>query len=177
MELKGSKTEKNLLAAFAGESMARNRYTFYSGQAKKEGYEQIAAIFYETAENEKEHAKVILKFLSGIGTTAENLNAGAMGEHEEWSNMYKEMEKVASEEGFTDIASFFKMVAEVEEEHEKRYLKVLEHVEKNEVFKEEKKTSWKCRNCGYIHYGEIPPQTCPVCKHPMAYFERQAENY
>lgn len=177
MELTGSKTEKNLLAAFAGESMARNRYTFYSDQAKKDGYEQISAIFYETAENERAHAKIILKFLSGIGTTAENLKAGAMGEHEEWANMYKEMEQVAKEEGFTDIAAFFKMVAEIEEEHEKRYLKLLDQVEKNEVFKEEKKTIWICRNCGHIHFGENPPETCPVCKHPMAYFERKAENY
>lgn len=177
MELKGSKTEANLLAAFAGESMARNKYTYYASQAKKEGFEQIHGIFTETAENEKEHAKMIFKFLKGIGNTAENLKAAAEGEHYEWDSMYKEMEIVAREEGFEDIAYFFHEVAEVEEEHEKRYLELLKRVEDKTVFKEEKPTQWVCRNCGYVHEGTEPPAICPACKHPQAYYERKAYNY
>lgn len=177
MELKGSRTEENLWKAFAGESMARNKYTYFASVAKKEGYEQIRAIFEETAGNEKEHAKVIFKFLNGIGTTTDNLKAAAEGEHEEWSSMYKEMEKVAREEGFDAIANFFEAVAKVEEEHEQRYLQLLKRVEDGTVFKEETIYVWVCRNCGHIHTGEEPPKVCPVCKHPQAYFERQAKNY
>ena len=177
MELKGSKTEANLLAAFAGESMARNRYTFYAYKAEKEGFEQIAGIFHETAENEKEHAEMIFKYLKGVGNTADNLKAGAEGEHEEWAVMYKEMEQVAREEGFTQIANFFKHVAEVEAEHEERYLKLLERVNQHTVFVEDNQVKWKCRNCGYVYVGIEPPEVCPACFHPRAYFERKAENY
>lgn len=177
MELKGSKTESNLLAAFAGESMAANRYIFYAAAAKAEGYEQIKGIFEETAANEREHAKRIFKFLGGNGTTAENLKAGAEGEHEEWAVLYKDMEKVAKEEGFHDIAAFFKNVAEVEQEHEKRYQALLKLLEEGNVFRDTEKTVWICRNCGYVYVGEQPPQKCPVCIHPQAFFERKAENY
>lgn len=177
MELKGSKTEANLLHAFAGESMARNKYTYYASVAKKEGYEQIRAIFEETAGNEKEHAKVIFKFLNGIGTTTENLKAAAEGEHDEWAVMYKEMEVVAREEGFENIANFFHEVAKVEAEHEQRYLTLLKRVENGTVFTEEKATVWVCRNCGRVHVGDTAPEVCPVCKHPKAYFERKATNY
>lgn len=177
MELKGSQTEKNLLAAFAGESMAANRYLYYASAAKKEGYEQMRAIFEETSMNEREHAKRIFKFLSGIGTTEENLVAGAHGEHEEWSQMYPEMEKVAREEGFTDIAAFFKNVAEVEVEHEKRYLALLKLLRDGNVFRDTEQTVWVCRNCGYVYVGAEPPKVCPTCLHAQAYFERKPENY
>ncbi len=177
MELKGSKTEQNLQAAFAGESQARNKYTYFASVAKKEGYEQISAIFTETAGNEKEHAEVEFKFLSGIGNTIENLKAAASGENYEWTEMYPEFEKVAREEGFTEIADFFKEVAEVEAEHEKRYLALLKNVEEGKVFKKDETTKWKCRNCGYIHEGTEAPDICPVCDHPQSYYEVLAENY
>lgn len=177
MELKGSKTEQNLLAAFAGESQARNKYTYFASVAKKEGYEQISAIFTETAGNEKEHAEVEFKFLSGIGNTIENLKAAASGENYEWTEMYPGFEKVAREEGFTEIANFFKEVAEVESEHEKRYLALLKNVEEDRVFKKDETKKWKCRNCGYIHEGNEAPETCPVCDHPQSYYELLAENY
>ncbi len=177
MGLKGSKTEQNLMAAFAGESQARNKYTYFASVAKKEGYEQISAIFTETAGNEKEHAEVEFKFLSGIGNTIENLKAAAAGENEEWTHMYPDFEKVAREEGFTEIADFFKEVAEVEAEHEKRYLALLKKVEEGKVFKNDESTKWKCRNCGYIHEGTEAPEVCPVCDHPQAYYELLAENY
>jgi len=177
MELKGSKTEQNLWAAFAGESQARNKYTYFASVAKKEGYEQIAALFQETADNEKEHAKLIFKFLNGIGNTAENLKHAAEGENYEWSSMYKEFEKTAREEGFTEIASFFANVAKVEKEHEERYLALLKNVEESKVFKKEETMKWRCRNCGHIHTGKEAPEICPTCKHPKAYFEIAAENY
>ncbi len=177
MELKGSKTEKNLLAAFAGESMAANRYYYHGAAAKQEGYEQISAIFEETSYNEREHAKRIFKFLGGNGTTAENLKSAAEGEHEEWSFIYKEMEQVAKEEGFSDIAAFFKHVATVEDAHEKRYLALLKLLEEGKVFRDTEQTVWICRNCGYIHVGAQPPAVCPVCQHPQAFFERKVENY
>ncbi|NQT73160.1 MAG: rubrerythrin family protein [Chloroflexi bacterium] len=177
MELKGSKTEQNLQAAFAGESQARNKYTYFASVAKKEGYEQISAIFTETAGNEKEHAEVEFKFLSGIGNTIENLKAAASGENYEWTEMYPGFEKVAREEGFTEIADFFKEVGEVEAEHEKRYLALLKNVEEGKVFKKSETTKWKCRNCGYIHEGNEAPETCPVCDHPQSYYEVLAENY
>lgn len=177
MELKGSKTEKNLWAAFAGESQARNKYTYYASAAKKEGYEQIAGIFQETADNEKEHAKVIFKFLGGIGNTEENLLHAAEGENYEWTTMYKEFEKTALEEGFKDIAAFFHKVAEVEAEHEARYLDLANNIKEGKVFSREDKLEWRCRNCGYIHEGTNAPEICPVCKHPKAYFEIAADNY
>lgn len=177
MELKGSKTEQNLLAAFAGESMARNRYEFFASTAKKEGYEMVKGVFEETAANEKEHAERIFKFLSGIGTTAENLTAGANGEHEEWADIYKEMERVAKEEGFTEIAGFFKTVSEVEREHEERYRAVLGLLNEGKMFKADGEVYWKCRNCGYVHKGKEAPELCPVCKHKQAYFERKCENW
>ena len=191
-KLKGSKTAENLLKAFAGESQARNRYTYFAGVAKKEGFEQIAAIFEETAENEKEHAKVFFKHLNELGepleitatypagkisTTKDNLLAAANGEKEEWGKLYPEFEKIAKEEGFTEIAKSFKEIAEVEEHHEKRYRALLENVEKKKVFKKDKKIKWKCRNCGYIHEGTDAPDMCPACKHPKAYYEVLAENY
>ena len=179
-ELKGTQTEKNLMAAFAGESQARNKYTYFASKAKKEGYEQIAAIFTETAENEKEHAKMWFKYLEGgeIKSTAENLKAAAEGENYEWTDMYKEFAEVAEKEGFTEIAAKFKLVAAVEKHHEERYLKLLENVVGDKVF--ESKTGvvvWKCRNCGHIHVGEKAPQMCPTCAHPQAYFELEAKNY
>lgn len=177
MELKGSKTEQNLQAAFAGESQARNKYTYFASVAKKEGYEQISAIFTETAGNEKEHAEVEFKFLKGIGNTIENLKAAASGENYEWTEMYPEFEKAAREEGFAEIADFFKEVAEVEAEHEKRYLALLKNVEESKVFKKDETIKWKCRNCGYIHEGNEAPETCPVCDHPQSYYEVLAENY
>ncbi|HYE83575.1 MAG TPA: rubrerythrin family protein [Clostridia bacterium] len=177
MELKGSKTEQNLWAAFAGESQARNKYTYFASTAKKEGYEQISGIFQETADNEKEHAKLIFKFLGGIGDTAENLKHAAEGENYEWSSMYKEFEKIAREEGFSAIAEFFNKVATVEKEHEERYLALLKNVEESKVFKREEQTTWRCRNCGYIHTGAEAPEICPTCKHPRAYFEIAAFNY
>lgn len=177
MELKGSKTEKNLWEAFAGESQARNKYTYFASTAKKEGYEQISGIFQETADNEKEHAKLIFKFLGGIGNTAENLKHAAEGENYEWSSMYKEFEKVAREEGFQAIAEFFGKVATVEKEHEERYLALLKNVEECKVFDKDNETTWRCRNCGYIHVGPVAPEICPTCKHPRAYFEVAAFNY
>ena len=171
MQLKGSKTEQNLMQAFEGESQARNKYTFYASKAKNEGYEQIASIFLETADNEKEHAKRIFKFLQGVGDTKENLKAAAGGENYEWTQMYKEFEKIAIEEGFTEIAEFFKGVAKVEEHHESKYNELLKQVEEGTVFKREGKTTWKCRNCGNIHEGEEALDVCPVCLHPKAYFE------
>ncbi|MDD3706173.1 MAG: rubrerythrin family protein, partial [Clostridiaceae bacterium] len=171
MDLKGSKTEKNLWEAFAGESQARNKYTYFASTAKKEGYEQISGVFQETADNEKEHAKMIFKFLSGIGNTAENLKHAAEGENYEWSSMYKEFEKTAKEEGFKDIAEFFGKVALVEKEHEERYLALLKNLEEGKVFKRGEQMTWRCRNCGHIHVGAEAPELCPTCKHPMAYFE------
>jgi rubrerythrin len=177
MDVKGTKTEQNLLTAFAGESQARNKYTYFSSVAKKEGLEQIAGIFQETADNEKEHAKLIFKFLCGIGNTMDNLKHAAEGENYEWSSMYKEFEKTAKEEGFQAIAEFFNKVAGVEKEHEERYLALLKNLEENKVFKREEETTWRCRNCGHIHVGAEAPELCPTCKHPRAYFEIAAFNY
>ena len=179
MELKGSKTEQNLMTAFAGESQARNKYTYFASKAKKEGYEQIAAIFQETADNEKEHAKMWFKLLNGgeIGTTAENLNAAADGENYEWTDMYAEFAKTAKEEGFARIAYLFEEVAKIEKEHEQRYLKLLENVKDGKVFEAGEVKIWKCRNCGHIVVGTSAPEVCPVCNHPKAYFEIKAENY
>ena len=179
MELKGSKTEQNLMTAFAGESQARNKYTFFASQAKKDGYEQIAAIFQETADNEKEHAKMWFKLLNGgdIGTTAENLKAAADGENYEWTDMYAEFAKTAKEEGFARIAYLFEEVAKIEKEHEQRYLKLLENVKDGKVFEAGEVKIWKCRNCGHIVVGTKAPEVCPVCSHPKAYFEIKAENY
>lgn len=193
MELKGSETEKNLLKSFAGESQARMRYTYFASVAKKEGYEQISGIFLETAENEKEHAKVFFKYLKDseglpveitalypagkIGTTEENLFAAAEGEKEEWGELYPEFEKIAREEGFEEIADSFKEIAEVEEEHEKRYRKLLENIKQGKVFKREQEVKWKCRNCGYVHKGKNAPSLCPACKHPRSYYELFCESY
>jgi len=192
-QLKGSETEKNLLKAFAGESQARNKYTYFASVAKKEGYEQISAIFLETADNEKEHAKVFFKHLESsggtpleitasypagkIGTTEENLLAAANGEKEEWTTIYKNFESMARKEGFKEIADSFKEIAEVEEQHEKRYKKLLENVKSKKVFKKEKVVKWKCRNCGYVHEGKEAPDECPACKHPKSYYEVLEENY
>ena len=170
MELKGSRTEQNLMTAFAGESQARNKYTYFASVAKKEGYEQIAAIFLETAENEKEHAKLWFKHLGGIGTTAENLVEAANGENYEWTEMYAEFAKVAREEGFMQIAKQFEGVAKIEKEHEERYRKLLENIEVAQVFAKAGVTVWVCRNCGHIHIGTEAPKACPVCLHPQAYF-------
>ena len=191
--LKGSETEKNLLKSFAGESQARNRYTYFASVAKKEGYEQISALFTETADNEKEHAKIFFKYLfdsngealeitaqypaGKIGTTKENLLAAAQGEKLEWGELYPEFEKIAREEGFTEIADSFKEIAEVEEKHEKRYRKLLKNVEDKKVFEKDKSVKWKCRNCGYVHEGKTAPNECPACKHPQAYYELWCENY
>ncbi len=175
--LKGTKTEKNLMEAFAGESMARNKYTYFASKAKKDGYEQISALFLETANNEKEHAKIWFKLLGGIGTTEENLKAAAAGENEEWTDMYARMAREAREEGFDQIADLFEGVAAIEKEHEERYLKLLENVEKEEVFKKNVKTVWICRNCGHIVDSESAPEKCPVCAHPQAYFELRVINY
>ena len=179
MELKGSKTEQNLMTAFAGESQARNKYTYFASKAKKEGYEQIAAIFQETADNEKEHAKIWFKLLNGgeIGTTAENLNAAADGENYEWTDMYAEFAKIAKEEGFDHIAYLFEEVGKIEKEHEERYLKLLENVKDGKVFEAGEVKIWKCRNCGHIVVGTKALEVCPVCSHPKAYFEIKAENY
>ena len=177
MELKGTRTEQNLLTAFAGESQARNKYTYFASVAKKEGYEQIAAIFLETADNEKEHAKLWFKALGGIGTTAENLVHAAEGEYYEWTEMYDEFAKVAEEEGFTALARQFRAVAAVEKEHEERYRKLLENVETAQVFAKAGITVWVCRNCGHIHIGTEAPKACPVCVHPQSYFEVRANNY
>jgi rubrerythrin len=176
-DLKGSKTEKNLMEAFAGESQARNKYTFYASVAKKEGYEQIAALFLETAENEREHAKLHLKALGGIGDTMENLRAAAAGEYAEWLDMYPRMAKEAREEGFNALAVMFEGLAKIEHSHQERYKALLASLEGGTVFKEEEPTTWKCRNCGMIHQGAEPPLACPVCHHPRGYFERVAENY
>lgn len=177
MELKGSKTWKNLEEAFAGESQARNKYTYFASVAKKEGYEQIAAIFSETADNEKEHAKMALKFMEGIGDTKANLKAAAEGENYEWTTMYKDFAATAREEGFIEIASYFDKVAEVEADHEKRYLALLENLENGKVFKRDEKVVWHCRNCGYNHEGTEAPGVCPVCRHPQSFFQLQAKNY
>jgi rubrerythrin len=190
MELKGSETEKNLLAAFAGESQARNRYTYFSSEARKAGFEQIAAIFLETADNEKEHAKVFFNFLKGgdaeitarypagrIGTLGENLKAAAEGERLEWGTIYPNFRKVAEEEGFREVATAFKEIAEVESYHERRYLKLLQNVEAGTVFKKTATIKWKCRNCGYVHEGPSAPLKCPACAHPQAFYELWVENY
>ena len=188
--IKGTKTEQNLLEAFAGESQARTRYTFFASKAKKEGYEQISAMFTETADNEKEHAKRFFSFLEGgdveitatypagkVGTTAENLKAAAMGENEEHTKLYPEAAKIAEDEGFTDVACLFRKVAEVEKHHEERYLGLLKNIEDGTVFKKSEKTLWKCRNCGYIHEGESAPDKCPACIHPQAHFELLCDNF
>jgi rubrerythrin len=190
MKLKGTKTEKNLLAAFAGESQARNRYTYFASAAKKEGYEQISALFLETAENEKEHAKRFFKFLEGgmaeftavfpagrIGTTAENLKSAAEGENEEWTKLYPGFAGVADGEGFPGVAAAFRSISQVEVKHEKRYRKLLDNLEKGTIFKKSAPLSWKCRNCGYHHEGPEAPDVCPACLHPRSYFELLAENY
>jgi len=179
MELKGSKTEKNLMEAFAGESQARNKYTYFASRAKKDGYVQISKIFEETANNEKEHAKIWFKLLHGgeIGSTEENLKAAAEGENYEWTEMYANFAKEAKEEGFNDIAFLFEAVAKIEKEHEERYKKLLESVKSNTVFEKDGETVWVCSNCGHVHYGKKAPELCPVCKHPKAYFEQQAKNY
>lgn len=176
-ELKGSKTEQNLLEAFAGESQARNKYTYYAAVAKKEGYEQISALFMETAENEREHAKLHLKALGGIGDTLTNLKAAAAGEFAEWTDMYPRMAKEAREEGFTAIAVMFENIGKIEKEHQERYKLLLASLEDGSVFKSEEPVRWKCRNCGHIHEGTEAPQLCPVCLHPRAHFERAADNF
>ena len=188
--VKGTQTEKNLLAAFAGESQARNRYTFFASKAKKEGYEQIAGIFQETADNEKEHAEVFFKHLQGgdveisaaypagiIGTTKQNLLAAAEGEKMEWGTLYPNFANVAEQEGFPEVATSFREIGEVEEYHERRYRTLLENVEKNRVFKKDKVIKWKCRNCGYVHEGPEAPKICPACRHPQSYYEVWVENY
>ena len=190
MKLKGSKTEKNLLAAFAGESQARNRYTYYASVAKKEGYEQISALFLETADNEKEHAKKYFKFLEGgeveitasypagtIGTTIENLEAAASGENMEWTKLYPEAAQVARDEGFETVATIFQEIAEVEAKHEARYRKLHKNITDGTVFKKDTVVKWKCRNCGYIHEGKEAPLECPACLHPQSYYEVFCENY
>lgn len=177
MDLNGSKTEQNLWAAFAGESQARNKYTYFASVARKEGFEQIAAIFLETADNEKEHAKKILQFLGGIGSTVENLKAAGSGEKHEWTSMYPEFEKIAREEGYTEIAAFFKLVGKVEAAHEKRYQDLLQNLLDGKAFRKTEEVKWHCRNCGHIHEGANAPDTCPVCRHPRSYFEVLAENY
>ncbi|GAB6099696.1 rubrerythrin family protein [Halanaerocella petrolearia] len=189
-ELKGTKTEENLLKAFAGESQARNRYTYFASQARKEGYRQIEAIFLETARNEKEHAKRFFKFLEGgnveitaeypagvIGTTEENLKAAAAGENEEHTELYPKFAQVAKEEGFPKIAEVFRRIAMVEEEHEERYLALLTNLQEGKIFKKEEEVRWKCDNCGYVHTGEVAPEKCPACAHPQDYFELKEENY
>jgi rubrerythrin len=177
MELKGSKTEKNLWEAFAGESQARNKYDYFASKAKKEGYEQIAAIFQETALNEKEHAKLWFKALDGIKDTPANLLAAAAGEHEEWTDMYKRMSEEAKEEGFEELAFLFAKVAEVEAHHEERYRKLAKNIETGEVWVRVGENKWQCRNCGAIVEGESAPEKCPVCAHPKAYFQLQADNF
>lgn len=188
--IKGTKTEKNLLASFAGESQARNRYTYFASAAKKEGYEQISAIFLDTADNEKEHAKRFFKLLEGgevkieasypagiIGTTAQNLEEAANGEKMEWTVLYKEAADIADQEGFPEIATQFREIAEVEAEHEKRYRKLLANVKEGKVFKKDKPVKWHCRNCGYVHEGPVAPDKCPACAHPQSYYELLCENY
>lgn len=176
--LKGTKTEKNLLEAFAGESMARNKYTYYASKAKKEGYEQISAIFTETANNEKEHAKIWFKLLhDGIQDTMTNLSDAASGENYEWTDMYDKFAKEAKEEGFDEIAYLFETVGEIEKEHEQRYRKLIENLENKKVFEKSQEVAWQCANCGHIHYGKTAPEKCPVCDHPQAYFQVLANNY
>jgi len=190
MELKGSRTEKNILTAFAGESQARNRYTFFASQARNEGFVQIADIFEDTANNEREHAKRLFKLLPGgvasiqadfpagvIGSTAENLKEAAGGEHFEWEEMYPAYARVAEEEGFSDIARIFRSIAVAEKQHERRYLGLLENVRSGKVFKKDGIVTWRCRNCGYIHKGKEAPERCPACDHPQAHFELLAENW
>ncbi len=179
MELKDSKTYENLMTAFSGESQARNKYTYFASKAKKEGYEQIAAIFEETANNEKEHAKMWFKLLNGgdIPTTAENLKAAAEGENYEWTDMYAEFAKTAKEEGFDHIAYLFEEVAKIEKNHEERYMTLLGNVNNDLVFKKGEETVWICRNCGYVYVGNEAPKVCPVCAHPQSFFEQKAENY
>ena len=177
MELKGSKTEKNLMTAFAGESQARNKYTYFASVAKKEGYEQIAAIFQKTADNEKEHAKMWFKALGELGDTAANLLAAAEGENYEWTDMYDTFAKEAEEEGFTKLAYQFRAVAAIEKTHEERYRALLSNVEMQKVFEKSEETMWECRNCGHLVMGKKSPELCPVCAHPKSYFEVRAENY
>ena len=190
MSIKGTKTEQNLLKSFAGESQARSRYTFFASVAKKEGYEQIAGVFMETAEQEKEHAKKFFKYLEGgmveitasypagiISTTAENLKAAADGENEEWADLYPEFAQIAQEEGFPQIAYTFRQIAKVEAEHEARYRKLLERVETGKVFERDEEIEWQCRNCGYVLKGKKAPMKCPACEHPQAYFEPKKNNY
>ncbi len=179
MELKGSKTEANLMTAFAGESQARNKYTYYASKAKKDGYVQIAQIFEETANNEKEHAKIWFKLLhdGGVPTTIENLKDAAAGENYEWTEMYAEFAKVAKEEGFDHIAALFEMVAKIEKDHEERYKKLLSNIEGGLVFSRDGDMMWICSNCGHVHIGKAAPEICPVCAHPKAYFMMKAENY
>ena len=177
MELKGSKTAANLDYAFAGESQARNKYTYFASKARKEGYEQIAAIFEATANNEKEHAKLWFKALDGIGDTLSNLKAAAAGEKEEWTQMYREFSEVAAAEGFGELSRLFARVAEIEKRHENRYNKLIENMEKGEVFVKTAPTRWECRNCGHIHVGDKAPEVCPTCAHPKAYFEVESANY
>ncbi len=178
-DLKGTKTEKNLQEAFAGESMARNKYTYFASKAKKDGYEQIAAIFEETAANEKEHAKLWFKYLEGgaVKDTISNLKDAAMGENYEWTNMYARMAEEAEEEGFTEIANRFRLVAAIEKHHEERYKKLLDNMEKGIVFSRDDDRIWICRNCGHIVIGKVAPEVCPTCNHPKSYFEIKAENY
>ena len=173
----GTQTEKNLLAAFAGESEARNKYTYFASKAKKEGYEQIAALFLKTAENEKEHAKLWFKELEGIGNTAENLLAAAEGENYEWTDMYEGFARTAEEEGFTELAARFRLVAAIEKHHEERYRALLHNVEMAEVFAKSEVKVWECRNCGHIVVGTSAPEVCPTCNHPQSYFELREENY
>ncbi len=176
-DLKGTRTEANLKAAFAGESQARNKYSYYASRAKKDGYEQIAAIFEETAQNEKEHAKMWFKLLDGIGSTPENLKAAAEGENYEWTDMYAGFAKEAREEGFHDIAALFEGVAAIEKTHEERYRKLLDNIESKTVFSKDGMAIWQCRNCGHICVGREAPEVCPVCAHPQAYFQLKEENY
>ena len=177
MELKGTKTEQNLRTAFSGESEARNKYTYFASVAKKEGYEQIAALFLKTAENEKEHAKLWFKALSGIGDTKANLISAAEGENYEWTEMYAQFAKEAEEEGFKELAAQFKMVAAIEKSHEERYRALLNNVELQKVFEKADAVIWECRNCGHLVIGKKAPEICPTCKHPKSYFEVHAENY
>ncbi len=190
MELKGSRTEKNLMTAFTGESQARNRYTYFTGKARKEGYVQISDIFAETADQEKEHAKRLFKFMTGgeaeaagafpfgtIAGTAENLKGAAAGEHYEWTTMYPEFAKIAREEGFDDIADAMEAIAVAEKQHEKRYLALAKNIEEGKVFKKDETVTWRCRNCGYLHEGPEAPKVCPACAHPQAYFELLGENW
>ncbi len=177
MDLKGTKTEANLLAAFSGESQARNKYTYFASVAKKEGYEQIAAIFQRTADNEKEHAKMWFKALGELGDTAANLASAAEGENYEWTDMYETFAKEAEEEGFTELAKKFRMVGAIEKAHEERFKALLKNVEMQKVFEKSEETMWECRNCGHLVIGKKAPEVCPVCNHPQSYFEVRAENY